>query len=240
MTHDSFDRIAATKKVTRSTVCYDVKYEKKLSMQKQRLYGATGAGSVAPQAMLTHVGADFDMIFIDFDKKEHTAPEFLAINPRGQVPALVLSDGSILSESAAIMLHIADTHPQSGLIADVGTPARAQTYRWMSFIATNVYEGVLHYMYPDHYTTDSNHAGVTTSADQSQMRSWGLLNDALSRGPVLVGDKAGVADIYLAMLFFWHHDMDRLHAEFSNLRGAIDNTLKLASVEDVFKVNELL
>ena len=209
-------------------------------MQKLKLYGGTGAGSVAPQAALAHAGTEFEMIFLDLSKEEHKSPEFLAINPRGQVPALVLADGSVVTESAATSLHVADTHPQAELVAGIGTPERAQTYRWMSFIATNVYEAVLGYMYPHYYTTESDHSGVAAAADQSLTRSWGLLNDALSNGPTLVGDKAGIADIYLTMLFYWHHDMERMHSQFANLRPALDNTLKLSGVLEVFKDNELL
>lgn len=208
-------------------------------MQKLKLFGTEGAGSVAPQAALTHAGVDFELALLDFDKEEHLAPEFLAINPRGQVPALILQDGSVLSESIAILLHIADSYPDAGLIADIGTGERAQTYRWLSFLATNVYEGVLGYMYPAHYTTGADHTGTMAAADLSLTRAWGLLNGALERGPVLAGQRASIADIYLAMLFYWHHDMDRLHQEFAHLRPAIDNTLSLSGVSDVFKQNQL-
>lgn len=100
------------------------------------LYGATGAGSVAPQALLSHLEVPFELKLISFDANEHQSKEFLAVNPRGQIPALVLEDNSVLTESLAIMLHVADCHPTSGLSPAPGTSERAQVYRWMSFVAT--------------------------------------------------------------------------------------------------------
>ena len=119
----------------------------------QILYGAKGAGSVAPQALLTHLKATFELKLISFDANEHQSEAFLTVNPRGQIPVLVLDDKSVLTESLAIMLHVADNHLSSGLIPTPGSAERAQVYRWMSFAATNVYEGFLRLFYPDMYTT---------------------------------------------------------------------------------------
>ena len=96
------------------------------------LYGAKGAGSVAPQALLAHLRVPFELRLISFETNDHLSPDFLAINPRGQIPALVLDDGSVLTESLAIMLHVADSHPAAGFSPPLGSSERAQLYRWMS------------------------------------------------------------------------------------------------------------
>lgn len=146
----------------------------------QKLYAAKATGSVAPQALLTHLDAPFELVTIDFDAEDHLSPEFLAINPRGQVPTLVLDDGTVLTESMAIMLHIADCYPQAGMIPAVGTSARAQTYRWMAFLATNIYEGELRFLHPESFTTGTGTAEVTESGRQALHRAWGILNNALA------------------------------------------------------------
>jgi glutathione S-transferase len=206
----------------------------------QTLYGARGAGSVAPQALLTHLEAPFELKLISFDANEHQSAEFLAINPRGQIPVLVLDDESILTESLAIMLHIADSHPSSGLIPAPGSAERAQVYRWMSFVATNVYEGLLRLLYPDMYTTSEDLSKVVESADQYLHSAFGILNQALSQGPCLVGGRTGVTDIYLAMLLTWYPDQQRLYGFHTNLETSFKQTLTLEGVSSVFEDNELI
>ncbi|MDA9983458.1 glutathione S-transferase family protein [Gammaproteobacteria bacterium] len=204
------------------------------------LYGATGAGSVAPQALLTHLQVPFELKLISFDENEHLSEAFLAVNPRGQIPVLVLNDNSVLTESLAIMLHVADCHPSAGLIPAPGSAGRAQVYRWMSFVATNVYEGFLRLLYPDMYTTGGNLSKVVESADQYLMAAFDILDQALGQGPCLVGKHTGVTDIYLAMLLTWHPDQQRLYEAYKNLQPSLKHTLALEGVTRVFEENELI
>ena len=204
------------------------------------LYGSTGAGSVAPQALLTHLQMPFELKLIDFDANEDQSDAFLAINPRGQIPVLVLEDNSVLTESLAIMLHIADCHPSAGLSPAMGSTERAQLYRWMSFISTNVYEGLLRVLYPDMYTTSSDLDGVVESADQYLHAAFGIINQSLSQAPWLVGERTGITDIYLAMLLTWYPDQPGLYEVHPNLRRALEHALALERVSGVFADNELI
>ena len=202
------------------------------------LYGATGAGSVAPQALLNHLKVPFELRLIDFDANEDKSEAFRAINPRGQIPVLVLEDNSVLTESLAIMMHIADCQPSAGLIPATGTAERAQVYRWMSFVSTNVYEGLLRLLYPDMYTTNSDVSSVVESADQYLYSAFDIINRALSRGPCLIGDRTSITDIYLAMLLTWYPDQPRLYETHTNLERAFKHTLELEGISDVFAENE--
>ena len=204
------------------------------------LYGAIGTGSVGPQALLTHLRVPFELRLIDFDANEDQSEEFLAINPRGQVPALVLEDNHVLTESLAIMLHIADCHPSAGLLPPTGSTGRAEVYRWMSFISTNLYEGLLRLLYPDMYTTNSDLSGVVESADQYLHSAFGIVNHALEQGPCLDGERTGITDIYLAMLLTWYPDQSRLYEAHPNLQRALKHTLALEGVSAVFAENELI
>jgi len=206
--------------------------------QMLTLYGARGAGSVAPQALLTHLQVPFDLKLIDLDANEDQSEDFLAVNPRGQIPVLVLEDKSVLTESLAIMLHIADCHPSFGLIPATGSTERAQVYRWMSFVSTNLYEGMLRLLYADMFTTSSDLSGVMESADQFLHSAFALLDRALSHGPCLVGERTGVTDIYLAMLLTWYPDQSRLYENHTNLRRSFEHTLELSGVREVFAEND--
>ncbi len=204
------------------------------------LYGATGAGSVAPQALLTHLQVPFELKLINFDANEDQSEAFLAINPRRQIPVLVLEDNSVLTESLAIMLHVADCHPSADLSPAMGSNERAQLYRWMSFLATNVYEGLLRVLYPDMYTTSSDLAAVVESADQYLHEAFTIINENLGQAPYLVGERTGIADIYLAMLLTWYPDQPKLYDVHPNLQRVQENSFALEGVRGVFVENELI
>ncbi len=203
------------------------------------LYAAKGTGSVAPQAVLACAGAEHNIIWIDYDANENHSAKFLAINPRGQLPAIALEDGTIVTESAAIMLHLADCYPAANLIPQTATVLRAQMYRWMAFMATNVYEDFLRMAYPANYTSDSAaEANVSASGAASMDRSWGILNEALAGRRCLVGDSLTIADIYMAMLYSWPHGRDMHYAHYQNLLPALQHTLSIPTIKKVFDENE--
>ena len=204
------------------------------------LYGVTGAGSVAPQALLAHLQVPFELKLIDFDANEDQSEAFLAINPRGQIPVLVLEDNSVLTESLAIMLHVADCHPSAGLSPAMGSNERAQLYRWMSFLSTNVYEGLLRVLYPDMYTTGSDLTAVVESAEQYLHAAFAIIDQSLGQAPHLVGESTGITDIYLAMLLTWYPDQPKLYTAHPNLQRVLEHSLALEGVREVFAVNELI
>ena len=173
------------------------------------LYWRPDTGAFAPQAILEEVGAKYELHRIDTKTGEHRTPEYLAVNPRGQVPALRLPDGTVISESAAMVLHIADAHPAAGLLPPPGDSARAQAYRWLFFCVANIYEADLRFFYADRYTDDTAGADAVRGAAARQMRdSLAIIEQALDSGPYLLGARYSVADPYLLMLTQWSSAVD--------------------------------
>jgi glutathione S-transferase len=101
------------------------------------LYFAPGASSMAPHIALHEIGAPFEARPVSFRKDENRSPAFLALNPEGKVP-LLLIDGRPLTEVAAILFYLARRHPEAGLLPD-DLEAQAQAISWMSFIASTVH-----------------------------------------------------------------------------------------------------
>ena len=121
------------------------------------------------------------------------------------LPALMLPDGSIMTESAAILLHIADAHPEAGLAPPPGTPTRAQHDRWLIFLAVNVYEGELRKLYGERYTADDDGKGNIEAAARAYVdRHYVIVEEALGDGPYVFGDDLSVLDIYLWTFAHWH------------------------------------
>jgi len=171
---------------------------------KYRLYGWRKTGSMAAEAALAEAGVEYDFVPVSRKTDENLTEEFRKINPRQQLPALMLPDGSIMTEGAAMLLHIGDAFPEAQLIPKPGSSARAQHDRWLAFFAVNVYEGELRQLRPSRYTTEPGGAdGVKSAADAYVERHFHIYNDILGDGPYLFGDHFTMIDIYVWMLAQW-------------------------------------
>lgn len=102
------------------------------------LYLSPGSSSMAPHIALHEIGAHFETRSLSFHKKEHRAPAFLAINPEGKVPTLLI-DGRMLTEVAAILFYLAKRFPAANLLPQGDTAAEAEAISWMSFIASTIH-----------------------------------------------------------------------------------------------------
>ena len=188
-----------------------------------KLYWAADSGALAPQILLEESGADYTRIEIDLEAEQESTAEFLAVNPRGQVPALVLEDGAILTESAAIALHIADLHPQAELLPPAGSSQRARCYRWLMFAVANLYEAVLRLYYTERFTADPAAVEAIKSVARADVdRYFDLLADDLGDGPYLLGERYSIVDPYILMLMNWHEDTKALTARQPGLGTLYD------------------
>lgn len=171
------------------------------------LYGNKASGSLPVEAALVKAGVEHEVIELDLSKGDHERAAFATLNPMRQVPALKLRDGTLMTESAAIVIHLAAAHPGAGLAPAPGTPAHAQFLRWMVYMTTNVYEGDLRYFYPERYTTDpAGVPGVKAAGAAHMAKAFGIIDEALADGPFVVGGALSIADVYLATLMTWSKD----------------------------------
>ena len=181
-----------------------------------KLYGWSGSGSVAVQVALEECGVPFERIWVGREPADIEA--YRKINPTGKVPALALPDGSVMFESAAMLIHLAAAHPAAQLAPQPGTPRHAHFLQWMVFLSAGVYESVLRLYYPDRYAA-SGAAAADTIRDKAQadyLASLELIAGSL--GPYVLGDSYSVADPYLYMLASWAPgDKSALHARIPAL-----------------------
>jgi glutathione S-transferase len=102
------------------------------------LYMSPGSSSMAPHIALNEIGGEFEPRWLSFAKKEQHSPAYLAVNPEGKVPTLLI-DGHVLTEVMAVLFYLAKRFPAAGLWPDGGIEAEAQAISWMSFIASTVH-----------------------------------------------------------------------------------------------------
>lgn len=181
------------------------------------LYARNQAGSMAVEALLAACGAQYEVVVLNRREDGSFEDFFLAINPRAEVPALRLPDGSVMTESAAMMIHLCEQFPAAGLAPAPGTPGRADFLRWQVFLAAALYGSDLRLFYPQRYTTDPLGAeGVKARAAEMMAQEFALYSQALGSRTYML-DRFSALDIYAAMLCSWAPDMEALFAAHPNL-----------------------
>jgi glutathione S-transferase len=174
------------------------------TLVRPRLYAASNTGAFAVEAAFALAGAPYDTVPVDTKAGQQHTLDFTALNPMQQVPVLVLEDGTVLTESVAIVLHLADRFPASGIAPPPGTAQSARFLRWLVFIGVNIYEADLRYFYPERYTDAAGIPATKAAAARQMARQFAILeNTALSPGPFVCGDAFSIADVFLAMVAQW-------------------------------------
>lgn len=204
------------------------------------LYARSTAGSVAPEAMLAVCGARYELIMVERNAGHAFMESFRKLNPRGEVPTLVLPDKTIMTESAAMMIHLADLYPEAGLAPAPATPQRAVYLRWMLYLATTVYMSDLRLFYPARYTTEEKGAeAIKARAAEHMAQDYAIYAEALGDHPFILGSRMSAVDIYAAMLCTWAPDMPALFARHPNLQHMYEAVLETPAVKAVWQRNGL-
>lgn len=173
------------------------------------LYGYPESGSAAVEVAMVAAGIPFEMRDRDMEAGELETEEFLRVNPRGQVPALIHPDGTVITEVPAILSHLADAHPGCGLAPSPGSSQRAQHDRWLAFTHANCYEGILRFFYTDRYTDDPETTPqVQKAAFDYVIRHFNLLADAIEEGPFLFGKDPMAVDYLIWIMTTWLEEED--------------------------------
>ena len=163
--------------------------------------------SITPHILLEEMGLPFELKLVDRTKNAHKSPEYLKLNPNGLIPVLIDGD-LVLYETAAICLHLVDSHPTKGLAPAVGTPERAQFYKWLMWMTNTFQPAVTMYYYTDRYTTSTDAAEIARIKNKTQDRIGPMLQQlddqlAASGGQWMMGSTFSVLDIYAFMLGRW-------------------------------------
>jgi len=169
---------------------------------RYRLYSRRGAGSLAPQIVLEEIGAAYELLW--FSKSAADVEALRRINPAGKIPILTLPDGTAVTESAAILIHLTDAHPEAGLAPPAGSSAHARFLQWMVFLSANLYEAVLRYYYCERYSTSGAAAAPAIKAQALIDYGAHLERVHWELSPYVLGDRLSAADPYLHMLAAWY------------------------------------
>ena len=178
-----------------------------------QLHYAPGNASMTPHLLLEELGLPFELKVVDRANNAHKSPEYLKLNPNGLIPVLVDGD-LVLYETAAIVLHLVDTHPDAGLAPAIGTAERAHFYKWLVWLAASLQSQMPIYFYTDRYVAPGNTAGAAEVKAATEQRIAALIDQidaqlASHGGPWLLGERFSALDPYALMLCRWTRSASR-------------------------------
>ena len=203
-----------------------------------KLYAIKAWGSVAVEALLAETGAPHEVVDVARNPDGSLPDWLLRLNPAAQIPVMELPDGTIMTESGAMMIYLADAFPQARLAPGVATSARARYLRWMLFLAAALYTADMRVYTPARYSTDPSHAAAIKAQGAADMaREFQILADALGAGPYLLGDTFSAVDIYTAMIASWAPDVPALSAKHPNIKTMYDRVVARPKIAAVWQRN---
>lgn len=170
------------------------------------LFGAKGSGSAAVEVALQSCGLPFTIVRAASWEKDSAIEELRKINPLLLVPTLVLPDGGVMTESAAILLHLGLDVPAARALLPQEAGARAQAIRGLVFIAAHCYSAIGIMDYPQRWTTATDETGleaVRQGARRQLHRNWEIFADTFAGSPFLNGAKPGALDFLAAVVSRW-------------------------------------
>lgn len=163
-----------------------------------KLFYKPGACSLASHITLRESGKDFTLDGVDLMKKRlENGDDFFAVNPKGQVPALLLDDGTLLTEGVAIMQYLADSVPDRQLLAPVSSISRYKTLEWLNYIATELHKGFTPLFRPD---TPEEYKPTVRALLEKKMQ---YVDGSLKEGQWICGSRFTIADAYLFTVLRW-------------------------------------
>jgi glutathione S-transferase len=173
------------------------------------LFYMPGTASMPVHWMLIELGVPFTLELVDFDSGAQKSAEHLARNPSGQVPTLVM-DGQPHSESAALLMLLAERHPERGFAPPPGHPDRADYLELMVYLANNALPGFRAYFYPQDFADTESEAQVKEHAERRLHAALDRLDARLSDGrEFLLGGSIGAADFLFTILCRWTRNMTK-------------------------------
>lgn len=192
-----------------------------------RLFGSPSTASLVVHWMLLELGVPFELEMLDFEAKDQKSADYLKLNPGGVVPTLIV-DGSPMVESGAILMLLAERHPEAGLAPAVGSPERAQWLQWMVWIPSALMPAFRLWFYAE------ERPGLADAVIQARIESlWDRVDAHLAGRRYMVGDRLSTADMLVTMLMRWSRNMPKPASAWPNIAVYLQHIRRTPSLRQV-------
>ena len=214
-----------------------------------KMYSRIGTGAAAVEALLHELEVPHEYVEVAVSKDDpyRLDPAYYDINPLGQVPYIVCDDGTIMSESAAMMVALADRFGRNKMvdhglyIPSPDDPARNSYMRWMLFFASGVYYNHLFYAYSNRYVSSPAAQGeLRTNALKELDRLFHFANNQLGNQSYFLGGECSPFDLYAAMLFAWHPDFKGFSAKYPMVKEFCKRIFNRPKSKKIWEKHDML
>lgn len=208
-----------------------------------QLYYSPGSANLAPHILLEELGVPFELVLVDRASGAHRTPQYLKLNPNGQIPVLVDGD-FVLYETAAICLYLADRFPEKKLVPPLQTPERAHFYQWLIWGTNTMQAMMMHFFYPERMVDDGDTAAAAQVKRRAEARAGGMLDVldqqlASHRGDWLLASGFSAVDPYALMLGRWTRNFARPARSLPHLAPYLQRMLARPAVQRAFATEKL-
>lgn len=198
------------------------------------LYAVPGTGSAIVEALLSLAGVPFALHDLAYEELGPGGGELQMLNPLGQVPTLILPDGTVMTESAAITLRIAEQYPEARLAPAASDPARSRFLRWLVSFGSPLYATFTYGDEPGRWVPKGEPARTLRKATDAHRESlWQYLENEISPAPWLLGHEFSALDVFICVMTHWRPGRDWFAEHcpelFSIAKGLEEDT-RLAAV----------
>lgn len=204
-----------------------------------QLHYFPGNASMTPHMLLEELGVPYELRLVDRKVNAQKSAEYLRLNPNGKIPVLVEGD-FVLYETAAICLHLVDTHPEAGLAPTIGTAERAQFYKWIAWLGNTLQAEMQMYFYPDRWVDAGDEAAAAQIRRHAEARIEAMIDQleaelARPGGPWFAGAAYSALDPYVLMLCRWTRGMKRPARTLPHLGPYLQRLLARPAVRRAFE-----
>ena len=207
-------------------------------MAKYHLIASKSCGSMIVEAALALSQLPHEVEMIPYVEPGPQRERLLALNPLGQVPTLLLPDGRVMTESAAIILHLANEAPAAGLAPAANDPARPMFLRWLLFIVAAIYPTFTYGDDPKRWAGDEA-AGkhLRTATDEHRKDLWRYVAAQNSCKPWVLGERFSALDLYVAVMNMWRPGPDWFKQECPALADIAARVSRMDALREVWARN---
>jgi glutathione S-transferase len=199
-----------------------------------KLFYMPGACSLAPHIVASEAGIDLELVKVDGKTKTtETQQDFLATNPNGYVPALVLPDGELITEASVVVQYLADQKPETGLMPAAGSMARYRVQQWLAFVATELHKAFGVFFKP-------NTPDATKEINREHLaRRLAYVDGKLDGRSYLTGDAFTAADAYLWTILGWAKHVGIDLSSFANIQRYLGTVAARPAVQKALRAEGL-
>lgn len=206
-----------------------------------KLYYSAGTCSLAPHIVMAELNMAYELEAVNLKEKTIASGDYRTISPKGQVPALKMDNGEILTEGAIISQYLADQKNEGLILGKFGTLERTRTLEWMNFVATEIHKNFSPLFGAERiYTSVETQNDVKNNYKKVLTDKFGYISEKLGTNDFLTGKQFTIADAYMFTCLSWSKLVGLDYSNYTNLTNFMKRVSERPAVIKAMKEEGLI